>query len=304
MGYIFRRTKGRAWLLREQSMNIWPKWINQLKTFDSSIEITTPLALLAKTKEESNFMKILANEKKEYGVEFSKGCSEIWPKKELPEGHFGGLVSHQDGRIDPKKLQKCLANALNENNVRTLENKVVCIKRNDINKSNKWKIITEEGIEFEHDTIVVCAALGSEELIKPLGHPLKTKAVLGQAVEIELKDNIQNWSKWPAVLVFNGINLIPRKENELILGATLENSIQPSQTILQNMLLFNGMSPNWLKEASVKNCWYGLRCKPMNEPAPILKILEDGLILATAHYRNGILLAPATAEWVGKQIST
>jgi glycine/D-amino acid oxidase-like deaminating enzyme len=30
--------------------------------------------------------------------------------------------------------------------------------------------------------------------------------------------------------------------------------------------------------------------------------LEPGLILASGHYRNGVLLAPATAEWVSHQM--
>ena len=34
----------------------------------------------------------------------------------------------------------------------------------------------------------------------------------------------------------------------------------------------------------------------------ILKKLEQGLLINTGHYRNGILLAPACAEWIGDQI--
>ena len=49
--------------------------------------------------------------------------------------------------------------------------------------------------------------------------------------------------------------------------------------------------------------WHGLRARPSGRPAPLLEVLEPGLILATGHYRNGVLLAPATAEWVSEQIS-
>ena len=44
------------------------------------------------------------------------------------------------------------------------------------------------------------------------------------------------------------------------------------------------------------------RAKPINEPAPLLKQLEPGLLINTGHYRNGVLLAPACAEWVGIKI--
>ena len=55
-------------------------------------------------------------------------------------------------------------------------------------------------------------------------------------------------------------------------------------------------------EASIDDRWTGLRGKPINRTAPILKTLEPGLIIATGHYRNGILLAPASAEWVVKEV--
>ena len=32
---------------------------------------------------------------------------------------------------------------------------------------------------------------------------------------------------------------------------------------------------------------------------PLMEVLEPGLILASGHYRNGVLLTLATAEWVG-----
>jgi glycine oxidase len=34
----------------------------------------------------------------------------------------------------------------------------------------------------------------------------------------------------------------------------------------------------------------------------LLEQLEPGLVLASGHYRNGLLMAPATAEWVAQQL--
>jgi glycine/D-amino acid oxidase-like deaminating enzyme len=44
--------------------------------------------------------------------------------------------------------------------------------------------------------------------------------------------------------------------------------------------------------------WQGLRCRPQGRPAPVLEEPEPGLLVASGHYRNGLLLAPATAAWV------
>ena len=48
--------------------------------------------------------------------------------------------------------------------------------------------------------------------------------------------------------------------------------------------------------------WQGLRCRPVGRPAPVLEQLEPGLLLVSGHYRNGVLLAPASAAWARDQI--
>ena len=70
------------------------------------------------------------------------------------------------------------------------------------------------------------------------------------------------------------------------------------------MLNINNCPPKWIDEAKVIQEWSGIRARPLNEPAPLLKELETGLIINTGHYRNGILLAPSCAEWVGMKIDS
>ena len=43
--------------------------------------------------------------------------------------------------------------------------------------------------------------------------------------------------------------------------------------------------------------WQGLRCRPLGQPAPLLEQVAPGLLLLSGHYRNGVLLAPASADW-------
>ena len=79
-------------------------------------------------------------------------------------------------------------------------------------------------------------------------------------------------------------------------------SLIPSKSILNTMHTLNGKGPSWLKNGKILSKWHGFRAKPINRGAPVLEKLEPGLIVATGHYRNGVLLAPATALWVGNQI--
>ena len=64
----------------------------------------------------------------------------------------------------------------------------------------------------------------------------------------------------------------------------------------------NNTAPKWMTEGKVRHEWHGVRARPINEPAPLLKELDAGLLINTGHYRNGILLAPACSEWIGLKI--
>ncbi len=59
-----------------------------------------------------------------------------------------------------------------------------------------------------------------------------------------------------------------------------------------------------LKQATILETWSGKRPRPEGIPAPIIEKLSGygNVLLATAHYRNGVLLAPATALEVVSQL--
>ena len=151
--------------------------------------------------------------------------------------------------------------------------------------------------------MVICAAIKSSRIIESLGHNYPMVPILGQVLDLELNSEDAEWKNWPAVISIAGINLIPQGKNRLLVGATIEEGSQASEDALKKLKALNGKAPNWLKEASVVKHWHGIRAKPIGQSSPLLIQLEKGLILASGHYRNGILLAPATAEWVANQLA-
>ena len=302
MGNVFRRSSGRGWRMRQRSMELWPKWIAALNTQENPLYLNQPLIQLASSEEESSFMSKLSNSRKNLGLEVwpannKKDVSRLWP-----ENPYGGLISHQDGHINPLKLQKSLLNALDFLNVDKVCQKAIKLDRLSSKKSSQWRIHISNNQSITQQIVILCAALGSETLLRPLGYNLPIAPVLGQALNLVLNDDHKDWSGWPAVLSYEGINMIPYEKNRLLLGATLEAGTQANNEELQRMKVLKGKAPYWLKHAFVDNHWSGIRGRPIKRSAPILKTLEQGLIIATGHYRNGVLLAPATAEWVLNEI--
>jgi glycine oxidase len=95
--------------------------------------------------------------------------------------------------------------------------------------------------------------------------------------------------------------VLPRDDGRYVLGGTVEErgfDLAPTAGAAYEMLreareIVPGVSELEIQELSV-----GLRpCTPDNAPAIGPGTLE-GLTWATGHYRNGILLAPLTAELV------
>ncbi|HEX5853031.1 MAG TPA: FAD-dependent oxidoreductase [Solirubrobacteraceae bacterium] len=108
------------------------------------------------------------------------------------------------------------------------------------------------------------------------------------------------------VLRFHGGYVVPRGDGRYVLGATVEErgfSLQPTVGPIYELLrdaheLLPGISELDIEELSV-----GLRpCTPDNAPV-IGPGAVHGLVWATGHHRNGILLAPLTAQLVAAALA-
>ena len=103
--------------------------------------------------------------------------------------------------------------------------------------------------------------------------------------------------------------MVPRGANvpqTIVIGSTLENAGFEKRVTsggLEKILsAANEMVPE-LSNAEIVETWCGLRPGTPDQ-LPILGPAEtDGLVFATGHYRNGILLGPITAKLVGEWIT-
>lgn len=111
------------------------------------------------------------------------------------------------------------------------------------------------------------------------------------------------------VLRSEGGYLVPRgteSPQTVVVGSTLENAGYEKRVtsggIERILAAANQLAPA-LAQAEIVETWSGLRPGTPDQ-LPILGPAEmDGLIYATGHYRNGILLAPITAKIVGEWVS-
>ena len=276
-------------------MRLWPLWIEQLRAHEPALALEAGLIQVAADEESRNQMEALANQRASLGLEMvsSEALQSLWPA-----AGYGGLRSTRDGRVDPLLLQAALRKAISLEDVAWVHEEARSIKQKD----QGWSVETETGTSH-HRTVVLCNALGCNKLLEPLGQDERMAPVLGQALTLQLEEPLDCAEHWPAVLVHKGVNLIPQAGNKMLMGATVEHGDTQANERLEEMLRMDGDAPQWLSKAKVVEHWCGARARPINQPAPILKQIEPGLLIASGHYRNGILLAPATADWVTDEIS-
>ncbi len=284
-------------------MELWPQWIQEINTSENPIKIEQPLVELATNEEEVISLSKLVLNRKDLGIELLDIRSHEWIQRSFQKKILKGVISHNDGRIDPIQLQICLRKALTKEKVEKINQNVELIEKGTSLIEKRWKVYLANGEKLELDSIIICAATQSNKLIKKLGHDRPSQPILGQAISIKLEENENYFHDWPPIVICNQINLIPFKLNEMIMGASLETSPIPNSEYLKQIQSISGYASEVIAKASIQSQWYGLRSRPIDRPAPLLEVIEPGLILATNHYRNGILLAPATADWVKNQIA-
>ena len=300
MGKIYQKRTGRGWALRHKSSDLWPKWINVLQSYNSKLKIEKPLLKL--TDDLKNYKKLtsFANNYPHDDLETVDANSSIlYPIKKIFKGNkLQGIISHQDGRINPRILLETLDMALKSKNIKTITNQVIKIEKNN----KKWNLELKTGEILTSEIVILCNSLDSLKIINPEIYDIKLKPVLGQAVEIFQKEKNTNFLSLPKLLNINGKNLITISKEKIIIGSTDEYNFKPEEFYLNELFEFLQHKPNWLDKKNISRKWFGIRSRPEGEPSPLLKSLEQGLILCSGFYKNGILLAPACSNWVSEEV--
>jgi len=151
---------------------------------------------------------------------------------------------------------------------------------------------------IESNCVIVAAGSWSSLLSFETGHPLsrfQVEPVRGQMVGLEMPlPPIRH------VLYSRHAYLIPRLSGSLIAGSTTEHSGYDRRVTAGGLASIIERAVRMLPCISglaITETWAGLRPRATDE-LPIIgrDPSVSGLIYATGHYRNGILLAPITAK--------
>ena len=77
MGYIYQKRNGRSWILRKQSLELWPKWIKLLQEFNPELHIEKRLIQLTTNDEKFEKLNKFVNDNTNQGLEILEKDSII-----------------------------------------------------------------------------------------------------------------------------------------------------------------------------------------------------------------------------------
>lgn len=155
-------------------------------------------------------------------------------------------------------------------------------------------VTTADG-EIRAERVVLAAGAWSGELLRTLGLELPVEPVKGQMILYKCAEDFL-----PSMVLAKGRYAIPRRDGHILIGSTLEYAgfdKTPTDKALESLKASAEELLPALKDAEVVGHWAGLR-PGSPEGIPFIGEVPShpGLWLNCGHFRNGLVLAPASCQ--------
>ncbi len=201
-----------------------------------------------------------------------------------------------DHQVNPRQLLRALAIAATKAGVGFKSGTVRAL----VETGGTVTGVDVDGEVLGADVVVLAAGAWSGLVSGAEVDPGRVKPVRGQMVELQLRAPI-----FTRLLKSAGGYLVPRADGRVVAGSTMEMvGFDKNVTAegLQKVLAASIQLVPELAGAAVTSTWAGLRPWTDDQLPFLGEGPKPGLLLATGHFRNGILLAPITARLIGQLV--
>ncbi|MCM2392434.1 glycine oxidase ThiO [Streptomyces albipurpureus] len=224
-------------------------------------------------------------------------CRRLEPM--LAPGVRGGLRVDGDHQVDPRRLASALVTACERTGVTFHRG---WAQRLTVTQDRATGVVCSDGQRLGADHIVLAGGSFSRELggVPPEVLP-PVRPVKGQILRLTVPGAYAPFLSRTVRAVVRGssVYLVPRQSGELVVGATSEeqgwDTTVTAGGVYELLRDAHELVPG-ITELPLVETRAGLR-PGTPDNAPLLgPTALPGLLLATGHYRNGVLLTPVTAD--------
>ena len=305
-GVVTEPGEERLLALTRESQLLWPDFARAVEaasgtSVDYRDEGTLVVAL---TRDDVERLRFNYDFQRGLGLELDWLSGAEARKREpyLRAGTAAGVFSRHDHQVDNRKLAEALKAAfLGAGGALHEQAEITGL---DIQAGRVTGVVVGE-TRHPADIVVLAAGAWSRDIpglpasARPPVRPLK-----GQMLALRMNPDAPILRH---VLWAPGVYLVPRHDGRLIVGATTEEKGFDASITAGGV--FALLEAAWralptVEELAIDEMWVGFR-PGSRDDAPILGPTPvEGLVLATGHHRNGILLAPVTAAAISHYILT
>jgi glycine oxidase len=289
-----------------ESQRRWPDFAHEVEAA-SGISVgyrEEGTIVVALTRDDAEQLRHTYDFQKGLGLELEwlSGAEARRREPHLRAGVSGAVFSPRDHQVENRRLASALAKAARGAGVVLHEHQPV--RQVEIIGNHASGVVTDRGCDPAELVILAAGAWSRDIAGIPPAHLPPVRPIKGQMLALRMD---------PAAPLLRHViwlprgYLVPRQNGRLVVGATVEErGFDDTLTAGGLLALLEGA---WravpaIEELPIAETWVGFRPgsrddAPMLGPSGI-----DGLVVATGHHRNGILLTPLTVEAVSAYVLT
>ena len=214
---------------------------------------------------------------------------------------IAGILAAGDTAVDPRDLLDALAVAVKQAGAAVIEG----VRVSAVEPGDPAALVCEDGRRFIAGHIVMAAGCwtGSVEGLPPWTAQC-LRPVKGQILRLSPRGGRP--CPIAHVVRTEEVYLVPRPSGEVAVGATVEeqgfDTAVTADAVFELLRSAQEAVPE-IREMVVSELSAGLRPGTPDNAPLIGPAGLEGITLATGHYRNGILLAPATADAIAEMVT-
>ncbi len=288
--------------LSRESLRRWPAFSHALEA-ESGRHVdyrTEGTLVVADDRDSAEALRRLYDFQREQGlsVEWLTGREALRREPFLAPRLAAAVYAPSDHQVDNRRLVEALRVAF-EKAGGTLREHVRA--RAGEPDDEAPAVVTETGERLAARAVVVAAGAWTGR-IEGLEHVPPVRPVKGQMIELTMTRafDLRHVVRGPEAY------LAPKSDGRLLVGATSEEMGFDTEVTAGGLhALLEGaweVVPGIL-DLPVTATWAGLR-PAARDHAPLLGRAAPGVVLATGHYRHGVLLAPVTAQEIARLVRT
>jgi glycine oxidase len=237
------------------------------------------------------------------GVEWlrARACRELEPG--LAPACAAGVLAPAEAAVDPRLLLPALLEAVEANGGQVFAEAEVTEAL--IEGDRLSGVATADGREHRADHVVLATGAwsGTTPWLAPKVRP-PVRPVKGQIITLRGSPEVRACDR---IVASERVYLVPRPDGRLIVGATVEEhgfDVQVTAGGVHELLREAYRALPDIAELELVETLAGLRPGTPDNAPLIGPGALDGLLLATGHYRNGILMAPLTSETIAAFVAS